>query len=177
MWEYIHGRRAEFGAFPVCGYSCVPPSPFLLKDWERYDVSHFVDPECVSPEDGTRTAGPVGGEIPHITIAAELDELAGHDDRSQAIILSHCPPYGCDLDRADLDGRTIDHAPLDVHIGSIALQRFIAERQPLLTLHGHVHESRRLTGNWRRMFGRTTSWTSGAESGEPALIRFVACAP
>ncbi len=172
LWEYVHGRRATFGEFMVYGYSCIPPSPFMLKDWERYDVSRFVDPGCVSPEEGTRTAGPVGREIRHTTIAAELAELVGQDDQSRAIILSHCPPYGGHLDRADLDGQTVDHAPLDVHIGSIALQKFIAERQPLVTLHGHVHESRRLTGNWRQNFGRTVSCNAAAESGELALVRF-----
>jgi len=172
LWEYVHGRQAAFGAFTVYGYSCIPPSPFMLKDWARYDVSRFVDPGCVSPEEGTRTAGPVGREIRYTTIAAELEELVGQNDLAQAIILSHCPSYGCDLDRADLDGQTVDHAPLDVHIGSIALQKFIAERQPLLTLHGHVHESRRLTGNWRQIFGRTVSCNAAAESGELALIRF-----
>lgn len=172
LWQYIHGRKVSFEDFTVYGYSCIPPSPFMLKDWERYDVSQFVDPGCVSPEEGHRTAGPVGREIRFTTIAAELDELTGQDDLEQAIILSHCPPYDCDLDRAALDGKTIDHAPLDVHIGSIALQRFIAERQPLLTLHGHVHESRSLTGNWRQEFGRTVSCNAATEGAELALIRF-----
>ena len=43
----------------------------------------------------------------------------------------------------------VDHVPLDVHVGSIAVRRFIEARQPLVTLHGHVHESARLTGAWR----------------------------
>ena len=37
-WHYVHFRRLPLGAFDVCGYACVPPTPFLLKDWERYDV-------------------------------------------------------------------------------------------------------------------------------------------
>ncbi len=172
LWRYMHGRKAPFAGHTVYGYSCIPPSPFQLKDWERYDVSRFVDPGCVSPEEGTRTAGPVGREIRFTTMEEELAELAGDDDLSQAIFLTHCPPYGCHLDRADLDGKSIDHAPLDVHIGSIALQRFIAERQPLLTLHGHVHESRRMTGAWRETFGQTVSCNGANDDAELALIRF-----
>ena len=38
--------------------------------------------------------------------------------------------------------------------GSIAIERFIEDRQPLLTLHGHVHESARLTGSWQEKIGR-----------------------
>lgn len=172
LWRYMHGRKAPFAGHTVYGYSCIPPSPFQLKDWERYDVSRFVDPGCVSPEEGTRTAGPVGREIRFTTMEEELAELAGADDLGQAIFLTHCPPYGCQLDRADLDGQSIDHAPLDVHIGSIALQRFIAERQPLLTLHGHVHESRRMTGAWRETFGQTVSCNGANDGAELALIRF-----
>jgi len=172
LWEYVHGRKVAFHEFSVYGYSCIPPSPFLLKDWERYDVSRFVDPGCVSPEEGQRTAGPVGRAIRFTTIAAEIADLAGADDLAQAIFLTHCPPYDCNLDRADLDGQMTESVPLDVHIGSIAIQRFITERQPLLTLHGHVHESRRLTGNWRQSFGRTLSCNAATEGPELALVRF-----
>ena len=49
----------------------------------------------------------------------------------------------------------IDHIPLDVHVGSIAIKRFIEAKQPMLTLHGHVHESTRLTGNWQQHIGNT----------------------
>ncbi len=35
----------------------------------------------------------------------------------------------------------VDHVPLDLHVGSMAVRRFIESRQPMLTLHGHIHES------------------------------------
>ncbi len=172
LLHYLHGRKTDFGPFTVYGYSCIPPSPFLLKDWERYDVSRFVDPGCLSPEEGRRTAGPEGRAIRYTTIAEELLELIGKDDLSNAICLFHCPPYDCNLDRAALDGKRIDHVPLDVHIGSIAIQKFIAKMQPLLTLHGHVHESSTLTGKWRDQFGRTVSFSAATKGPELALVRF-----
>jgi Icc-related predicted phosphoesterase len=172
LLHYIHGRKSGYGPFTVYGYSCIPPSPFQLKDWERYDVSQFVDPGCLSPEEGRRTAGPTGRAIKFTTIAEELMELTDRDDLTRALCLFHCPPHGCQLDRAALDGKMVDHVPLDVHIGSIAIQRFIAEKQPLLTLHGHVHESRRLTGNWRDQFGRTASFSAATEGTDLALVRF-----
>ena len=33
LWSYMHGRKAVFAGFNVYGYACVPPTPFLLKDW------------------------------------------------------------------------------------------------------------------------------------------------
>lgn len=101
-----------------------------------------------------------------------MRELTGKHDLTRALCLFHCPPHGCRLDRAALDGKMVDHVPLDVHIGSIAIQRFIAQGQPLLTLHGHVHESRRLTGKWRDQFGRTASFSAATEGTDLALVRF-----
>ena len=66
----------------------------------------------------------------------------------------------------------IDHAPVDVHVGSIAIKRFIMKEQPLLTLHGHVHESTRITGNWREKFGETFSFNAAHDGHELSLIRF-----
>ncbi len=172
LLQYMHGKKTEYGQFVVYGYSCIPPSPFRLKDWERYDVSRFVDPGCLSPEEGSRTAGPTGRVIRFTTIAAELEEFCGDDDLAGAICLFHCPPYGCGLDRAALDGKQVDHVPLDVHIGSIAIKNLIQEKQPLLTLHGHVHESRTLTGKWQEQFGRTWSFSAANDGPELALVRF-----
>ena len=52
LWSYAHNRSHALSRYQVFGYAYVPPSPFLLKDWERYDVSRYVPPGCVSPEDG-----------------------------------------------------------------------------------------------------------------------------
>ncbi|MBN2044307.1 MAG: metallophosphoesterase, partial [Anaerolineales bacterium] len=148
LWEYLHARAVRCGAFTVYGYACIPPTPFLLKDWERYDVSRFVDPGCISPEEGWRSVSVPAHVIRHATIQADLENLVQGADLSRAVFLFHSPPYQTTLDRAALDGRTIDGVPLDVHVGSIAIRRFILERQPRITLHGHIHESARLTGSW-----------------------------
>jgi Icc-related predicted phosphoesterase len=66
----------------------------------------------------------------------------------------------------------VDHAPLDVHVGSIAIRRFIEARQPLLTLHGHDHESARLTGAWKERIGRTVCLSAAHDGPELALVRF-----
>lgn len=172
LWRYAHGRRMEWGGFRVYGYSCVPPTPFLLKDWERYDVSRYVDPGCASPEEGWRSLPVAEREIRYRTIEEDVEALAGPGDLERAIFLFHCPPYGGPLDRAALDGRSIDYVPLDVHVGSIAIQRFILRRAPRVTLHGHVHESARLTGEWRARMGRTHAFSAAHDGDELALVRF-----
>ena len=172
LLEGIHGRRRELGGHPVYGYAYVPPTPFQLKDWERWDVSRFVDPGCVPPDEGFRTVPADPHEVEHRTIARDLADLAGEADQTRAVWLFHAPPYDTGLDRAALDGRMVDHAPLDVHVGSIAIRRFIEKRQPLLTLPGHIHESARLTGAWREAIGRTTALSAAHDGPELALVRF-----
>jgi len=172
LWEYIHLQKATLDGFPVFGYACIPPSPFRLKDWECYDVSRFTDPGSVSPEDGMRTVEPKGRATKYRTIAQDLDEMTVDEDVTSAIMLFHTPPYQTKLDRAALDGKMVDLAPLDLHVGSIAVRRFIEERQPLLTLHGHIHESAGITGSWRDQIGRTHMLTAAHDGPELALIRF-----
>jgi Icc-related predicted phosphoesterase len=172
LLEHAHRRRILLGSRAVYGYACVPPTPFLLKDWERYDVSRFVDPGCVSPEEGYRSVAVPEGETKWGTIAADLEALTRDDDVSGAVFLFHSPPHRTALDRGALDGKTVDHAPVDVHLGSIAVRRFIEARQPLVTLHGHVHESARLTGAWRDRIGRTVCLSAAHDGPELALVRF-----
>lgn len=172
IWEYIHDKSAQFGPNKIFGYAYVPPTPFLNKDWERYDISRYTDPGCISPEEGWHSVEQSINIIQHATIKKDLIDLIGDMDLSKSIILFHTPPYQTALDRAALDGKMIDHVPLDVHVGSIAVKDLILERQPLLTLHGHVHESARLTGSWKEQFGETTALSAAHDGPELALVRF-----
>ncbi len=172
LWTYVHGRCVALGQHAVYGYSFVPPTPFQLKDWERYDVSRFVDPGCVPPEEGWRSVPVERHVLVHSTIQKDLKALAGEAPMERAVFLFHTPPYQGKLDRAALDGMKVDHAPLDVNVGSIAVKRFIRARQPLVTLHGHVHESARLTGSWRDRIGRTQLFGAAHDGPELALVRF-----
>ena len=106
------------------------------------------------------------------TLAEELEAIAGADDLERAIFLFHSPPYRTALDRAALDGRRVEGVPLDVHVGSIAVRRFIEARQPWITLHGHVHESARLSGSWRDAIGRCHCFSAAHDGPELAVVSF-----
>lgn len=172
LWQYIHMKRVVFGRFQVYGYSYVPPTPFFLKDWERYDVSRYVDPGCIAPEDGKHTIGVDARELKNATIKADLERLAEDNDLGTAIFLFHSPPYETNLDRAALAGKMVDRVPVDPHVGSIAIRRFVDARQPLLTLHGHVHESAGLTHSWRDRLGKTFAFSAAHDGPELAVVRF-----
>lgn len=172
LWNYAHNQKINFLDYQVYGYSYVPPTPFMLKDWERYDVSRYVDPGCTPPEEGALTVEVDRKLLQFKTIQKDLNELTVDHDLSQAIFLFHSPPYQTHLDRAALDGKSVDHVPLDVHVGSIAIKRFIEERNPLLTLHGHVHESTSITGHWQQKIGETYSMNAAHNGSELSLIKF-----
>lgn len=172
LWHYAHDRRIGWRDYTVFGYACIPPTPFRLKDWERYDVSRYVDPGCASPEEGMRTVAVTQSEVRYGTIQQDLEGLVGDRPLDRAIMLFHSPPYKSALDRAALDGRSVDYVPIDVHVGSIAIARLILARQPRITLHGHVHESARITGEWSARLGDTHAFSAAHDGPELALVRF-----
>ena len=86
-----------------------------------------------------------------------------------AVFNLHVPPYASGLDTAPLLGQDLktragvgglQTAP----VGSTAVRAAIEEYQPLLGLHGHIHES----GGTVHM-GRTTVINAGSEYGEGVL--------
>jgi uncharacterized protein len=171
VWHYLHDRKDDFAGFTFYGYSNVPPTPFRLKDWERYDVSRYVDPGCIPPDEGFHTIKPAV-DLEYATILDELNQLTGEGIMGKSVFLFHSPPYKTYLDRAGLDGVMVDHVPMDVNVGSIAIMRFIEEKQPWLTMHGHIHESSRITGHWRQQFGQTNSYSAAWDGPELALVDF-----
>jgi Icc-related predicted phosphoesterase len=73
-----------------------------------------------------------------------LEELIAQvNDKSNAIFNFHAPPYGFALDLApELDKNLVQAADSKVHVGSRAVANMIQKYQPLVGLHGHIHESR-----------------------------------
>ena len=177
LWTVLHQRKLEALGYTFYGYPFVNPTPFQLKDWERWDVSRFVDVGAVPPTAGMRTVPVDPRMVDWHTIERDLAGLASQDDLSRAVFLFHAPPYRSPFDCAPLDGQMIDHAPLDVHVGSVAVARFIEQRQPHITLHGHVHESVRLTGQWHSVTGRTHSFCAAHDGPELAIVAFSLSSP
>lgn len=171
LFRYMHNRKFTLRGYTIFGYSFIPPTPFTLKDWEKYDVSRYVDPGCTHPMEGYRSKEP-DGNVEFETISKDLEVLTGNENLSHSVFLFHAPPYKTNLDRAALDGKMVDHVPLDVHVGSIAIKRFIDERQPYLTLHGHIHESTRLTKQWSDKFGNTLAFNAAHDGPELCVVVF-----
>lgn len=83
-------------------------------------------------------------EKPDEELEPMLEELCALvKDKSNAIFNFHAPPYGYALDLAPkLDENLVQAADEKIHVGSKAVAKIIEKYQPLIGLHGHIHESR-----------------------------------
>jgi uncharacterized protein len=87
-------------------------------------------------------------------ILADLRRLAKKSDPKKTIYMMHAPPFGTPLDII-YSGR---------HVGSMAIRRFIEEAKPLMTLHGHIHESPQMSGDWKDVISGTVCLNPGKGS-------------
>ena len=85
-------------------------------------------------------------EAPEPELARKIDEVAALvPDMERAIFNFHAPPYGTGLDEAPaLDGnlRPTHGGAVMKPVGSTAVRDAILKYQPMLSVHGHIHESR-----------------------------------
>ena len=97
------------------------------------------------------------------------EEVAKLEDPSRAIFNLHVPPKDTPIDQAmelDAEFRPVvkGGSPVITGVGSSAVRDTIATYQPMMTLHGHIHESR---GEAR--IGRTVALNPGSEYSEGVL--------
>ena len=108
-------------------------------------------------------------EEPEDRLAERIERLVGGLDPGRAIFNFHAPPYGTSLDvgpavRPDLTVETEAGDVKRVPIGSVAVREAIERYQPLLALHGHVHESPAI-----ERIGRTLCVNPGSRYNEGVL--------
>jgi Icc-related predicted phosphoesterase len=85
-------------------------------------------------------------ELPEDQLRTRIDALvADVPDRRRAIFNFHAPPYGSNLDGApklNPDMTYVAGGRAIVPVGSHAVRDAIAAYEPVLSLHGHIHEGR-----------------------------------
>jgi Icc-related predicted phosphoesterase len=103
-------------------------------------------------------------ELGEDALYERLKKLADRLEQPQRAVFNlHVPPYNSRLDQGpdlkeDLTPRYSGGQPVMKPVGSTAVRQLIEEVQPLLALHGHIHESK---GETR--IGRTLALNSGSE--------------
>jgi Icc-related predicted phosphoesterase len=137
------------------------------------DVVEFVEGRCVRLDDDHEMVTTGYSNITPWKSPRELDENGLADrlegmfaevrDPANLVAVLHCPPRGTELDQAPMidsdfrvqsSGGAVKTGP----VGSQAVRDFIERHQPLVALHGHVHESK-----GSEMIGRTLCLNPGSE--------------
>ena len=144
-------RSFRIGDYEFVGMNWVADYPFRLKDWCRMDTQDYVFQEqlgsgLLSTRQGWRELDDwfaYARTLP--TLEDELAHLVRPVDMERAIYVIHMPPYRLGLDKC-ADG---------LEVGSKAVYDFLLENQPLLALHGHIHEAPEVSGRWYARLGRT----------------------
>lgn len=101
-------------------------------------------------------------------ITCQIEQLK---DVRNAIFNLHVPPYGSKLDDApQLDANLVpvDAGRTYVPVGSTAVRKAIEKYQPLLGLHGHIHEAK-----GQAQIGRTVCLNPGSTYGEGMLSGYL----
>jgi Icc-related predicted phosphoesterase len=127
-------------------------------------VVRFDDYSMVSLGYSNRTPFDSPRELDEDELFARIAALAGQvDDLGRCIFNLHVPPFDSSLDTAaalndELEVVMSGSAPKMVPVGSTAVREAIEQFQPLLSLHGHVHESPGATH-----IGRTLAINPGSD--------------
>jgi uncharacterized protein len=109
-------------------------------------------------------------EMPEEQLGRHLDELfAQAPDPHRVVLNAHVPPFETGLDEAPVldSSLTVQQAAGQVRlapVGSRAVRAAIERYQPIVSLHGHVHES----AGFRRI-GATLAVNPGSDYGTGAL--------
>ena len=102
-------------------------------------------------------------------LTKRIEEMATQiQDPSRAIFNLHCPPYKSGLDEApaiDADLKLLHGGRALRPVGSTAVRQAIEKHQPLISLHGHIHESKGAV-----KIGKTLSINPGSAYEEGMLM-------
>jgi Icc-related predicted phosphoesterase len=85
-------------------------------------------------------------ELPEDQLRAKIEAMVpAKADMRKMVFNFHCPPYGSNLDEApeiDADLNVKEAGRSMIPVGSKAVREAILKHQPLLSLHGHIHEGK-----------------------------------
>jgi Icc-related predicted phosphoesterase len=107
-------------------------------------------------------------------LMAKLQKLVPQvQNVDKAIFCLHCPPYETQIDQAPLLDKDLKPVmqggrPIYIPVGSKSVRAIIEKYQPLLGLHGHIHECRGFM-----KIGRTQCMNPGSEYTEGLLSAYL----
>jgi len=165
----IAQRKININEYEFIGFNLVTDLPFGLKDRARMDTPDFEFPKqigkpLISMKEGLKQINDWFSYARTLsTIEDELKSLVKPDDMKNTVYIMHMPPANVLLDVCS-DAR---------RVGSFAIYNFIKKNQPLLTLHGHIHESPQISNKWVNKIGKTICIQPGQSNYYQKFINYV----
>ncbi len=151
------------------GYSYVPYTPFIYKDWERRDTNKEKD---ISEREklGIKIEGVVSmnndlvsynilNTMMDYSIEDDINKITKDIPRDKLVLVTHSPPYGTACDYTCMGKKDVFD-----YVGSKAIRQFIEDEQPLLTLHGHIHDTVELSKKFPEELGNTLCASVGNDN-------------
>jgi Icc-related predicted phosphoesterase len=143
----------------------------FVKNVDETVVMVDEDHEMVSVGAANQTPWHCPRDLPEEELTRRIEAVIGQlKNPANAIFNLHVPPYDTNLDVApEIDENLTPKLSLAggfkmISVGSKAVRAVIEKYQPLVGLHGHIHESRSA-----QKIGRTTCINPGSEYGEGVL--------
>ena len=161
----IPGNDDDFGIDPILDRDEYAP---VNADGKVLDVGD--DLQLLAYGWSNETPWRTPREVTEEELHTRLDALAEQvRDPRRAVFMIHVPPHDSGLDTAPILDENLRPTVsagdvLRGPVGSTAVRRVIEERQPLLGVHGHVHES-----GGERKIGKTVCINPGSEANHGIL--------
>ncbi len=117
-------------------------------DYHDRQVTELKGYQVLHVGGSNRTPWDTEREYPEEEFEQRFEQLAADvEDMRRCIFNVHVPPHGTALDRCPKLDENLQVVyemgnPVQIHAGSVALLNAINAHQPLLGLHGHIHEGR-----------------------------------
>jgi len=156
LWHYVADRVKEVKGYQFCGCPWIRDYPFAYKYWVAPDSSEevFIDPVQLGPPAVINSENEI--ELifdlktyleKKVSVTKSLEDMASQVNiLAHSIWLIHDPPVNMEFDLCATGDK----------VGSPAVYRFLAEKQPLLSIHGHIHEAPVYNGGiWAGKLGNT----------------------
>ena len=156
LWIFLNEKSAIVDGYEFVGMPYVPDYPFGYKFWcaaeskdnLRVSTYKLSQPLLINSDNEFEKIKNYPQYLKSKkSINESLEDLAKNvKDMSKSIWLIHAPPSDLFLD-------VCAHGE---KVGSKAVLEFIQKYQPMITIHGHVHESPEYNGHkWKQQEGKT----------------------
>lgn len=150
----IHLRPMDKDDISLFGYACVTDSTFWVKDYVRRDriADTFVPSKFALLSDTDRLVNSSDGAyaLSRPSIEEEL-AMTTIPDPDRTVAVFHCPPHATGID-------TLHNSK---PIGSRSVLSFLERTQPMMSLHGHIHEAPYISGIFHTRVGRCLAVNPG----------------